>query len=56
LNNGLVGWWTFDGKAISGVQAYDRSGNGNSEILTAAQYRRAANSARGCSLTGWMIM
>jgi hypothetical protein len=29
LNNGLVGWWTFDGKDVSGVQAYDRSGNGN---------------------------
>jgi hypothetical protein len=29
LNNGLVGWWTFDGKDMSGIQAYDRSGNGN---------------------------
>jgi large repetitive protein len=34
LSNGLVGWWTFDGKDISGVQAYDRSGNGNRGILT----------------------
>jgi hypothetical protein len=34
LHNGLVGYWTFDGKDISGVQAYDRSGNGNRGTLT----------------------
>ena len=34
LTNGLVGWWTFDGKDISGVQVYDKSGNGNRGILT----------------------
>jgi hypothetical protein len=34
LQKGLVGWWTFDGKDISGVQTYDRSGNGNCGILT----------------------
>lgn len=33
LNNGFVGWWTFDGKDMSGVQAYDRSGNGNRGTL-----------------------
>jgi hypothetical protein len=34
LAKGLVGWWTFDGKDVSGVQAYDKSGNGNRGILT----------------------
>jgi Concanavalin A-like lectin/glucanases superfamily len=34
LQKGLVGWWTFDGKDISGVQAYDRSGNGNRGTMT----------------------
>src|SRR5437867_1258430 len=34
LNSGLVGWWTFDGKDVAGVTAYDRSGNANSGTLT----------------------
>ena len=29
LANGLVGYWTFDGPDISGIIAYDRSGQGN---------------------------
>jgi hypothetical protein len=34
LDKGLVGWWTFDGKDVSGVQVYDKSGNGNRGIMT----------------------
>lgn len=29
LSQGLVGWWTFDGKDINGTKAADASGNGN---------------------------
>ncbi len=34
LLNGLVGWWTFDGKDTLGGTIYDRSGNGNSGNAT----------------------
>ncbi|OGZ04884.1 MAG: hypothetical protein A2845_00070 [Candidatus Lloydbacteria bacterium RIFCSPHIGHO2_01_FULL_49_22] len=34
LNSGLVGYWSFDGKDISGTTAYDRSGQGNNGTLT----------------------
>src|SRR5437867_9130954 len=29
LGNGLVGFWSFDGKDMSGNTAHDRSGQGN---------------------------
>ncbi|MDP2668789.1 MAG: LamG domain-containing protein [bacterium] len=34
LSKGLVGWWSFDGKDMAGVKAYDRSGQGNDGTLT----------------------
>ena len=34
LNAGLVGFWSFDGKDMAGVTAYDRSGQGNNGTLT----------------------
>jgi len=34
LDNGLVGWWTFDGKDMAGNYAFDKSGNGNRGTLT----------------------
>jgi len=34
LAQGLVGYWTFDGKDVVGVTAYDRSGQGNNGTLT----------------------
>lgn len=34
LKKGLVGYWSFDGKDISGTVAYDRSGQGNNGTLT----------------------
>jgi len=34
LSSGLVGYWPFNGKDISGVTAYDRSGNANNGTLT----------------------
>ena len=47
LQNGLVGWWTFDGKDISGVQAYDKSGNGNRGILTGGPTRAVGKIGQG---------
>ncbi len=34
LTNGLVGYWPFNGKDVSGTTAYDRSGQGNNGTLT----------------------
>lgn len=34
LSSGLVGYWSFDGKDVVGVTAYDRSGQGNKASAT----------------------
>jgi len=34
LERGLVGYWSFDGKDMAGVTAYDRSGQNNNGTLT----------------------
>lgn len=34
INRGLVGWWTLDGKDISGTAAYDKSGLGKNGAIT----------------------
>jgi hypothetical protein len=34
LNKGLVGWWNFDGKTVSGTRVFDASGNGNYGTMT----------------------
>ena len=52
LTNGLVGWWTFDGKDMSGVQAYDRSGNGNRGILTSGPVRVSGKIGQALSFDG----
>jgi hypothetical protein len=52
LQNGLVGWWTFDGNDISGVQAYDRSGNGNRGILTSGPVQAIGKIGQGLSFDG----
>jgi hypothetical protein len=52
LHNGLVGWWTFDGKDISGVQAYDRSGNGNRGILTSGPVQAAGKLGQALQFDG----
>jgi hypothetical protein len=36
LTNGLVGYWTFDGKDTTATTATDRSGNGNTGTITGA--------------------
>jgi len=35
LNNGLVGWWTFDGADCGATYCIDKSGMGNTGALTA---------------------
>jgi hypothetical protein len=56
LTNGLVGWWTFDGKDISGVQTYDGSGNGNRGILTSGPVQTIGKIGQGLQFDGGMIM
>jgi hypothetical protein len=34
LAKGLVGWWTFDGKTVSGTRVFDASGTGNYGTMT----------------------
>ena len=36
LTDGLVGMWSFDGPDVSGVTAYDRSGNNNHGTISGA--------------------
>jgi hypothetical protein len=50
--NGLVGYWTFDGKDMSGVQAYDRSGNGNHGTLTNGPMRRIGKIGQALEFDG----
>jgi hypothetical protein len=52
LEKGLVGWWTFDRKDMSGVQAYDKSGNGNRGILTNGPVRTISKIGQGMEFDG----
>jgi hypothetical protein len=52
LEKGLLAWWTFDGKDVSGVQAYDRSGNGNRGILTSGPVRAGGKLGQALSFDG----
>src|SRR3989344_5969120 len=46
LNQGLVGFWSFDAPDMAGVTAYDRSGQNNTGTLPAAQRAKSAKSAK----------
>jgi hypothetical protein len=48
----LIGWWTLDGKDISGVHAYDASGNGNRGTLTNNPDRVPGNLGQGLEFDG----
>ena len=52
LNQGLVGYWSFDGKDMAGVTAYDRSGQGNNGTLTNGPTRTAGKIGQGLSFDG----
>jgi hypothetical protein len=34
LAQGLVGYWSFEGKTVAGTHVYDQSGQGNRGIMT----------------------
>ena len=52
LTNGLVGYWSFDGKDMAGVTAYDRSGNANNGTLTGGPTRAIGKIGQGLSFDG----
>src|SRR3989344_236915 len=47
LNSGLVGYWSFDGKDMANVTAYDRSGNANNGTLTNGPARAIGKLGQG---------
>ena len=49
LTNGLIGWWTFDGKAMAGTPAFDKSGQGNYGTLTNGPERVVGKLGQGMS-------
>src|SRR3990167_6613758 len=52
LTNGLVGYWSFDGKDMAGNTAYDRSGNANNGTLTNGPKRAIGKIGQGLSFDG----
>src|SRR3989344_1302052 len=52
LNSGLVGYWSFDGKDMANVTAYDRSGNANNGTLTNGPTRAFGKIGQGLSFDG----
>jgi len=52
LERGLVGLWSFDGKDMAGVTAYDRSGNANNGTLTGGPTRAIGKIGQGLSFDG----
>src|SRR3989338_2534619 len=47
LTRELVGYWSFDGKDMAGVTAYDRSGNANNGTLTNGPTRAQGKIGQG---------
>lgn len=52
LQSGLVGLWSFNGPDMSGVTAYDRSGNANNGTLTNSPTRAIGKVGQGMSFDG----
>ena len=52
LNNGLVGFWSFDEKDMAGVKSYDRSGQGNDGTLTNGPVRTFGKIGQALSFDG----
>jgi hypothetical protein len=51
-DQGLVGYWPFNGKDISGTTAFDRSGKGNNGTLTNSPTKTIGKSGQGLSFNG----
>ena len=52
LSSGLVGHWTFDGQDMAGERAYDRSGQGNTGLLTSGPTRTLGRIGQALSFDG----
>ena len=52
LNQGLVGYWSFDAPDMAGVAAYDRSGNNNNGTLTNGPVKTIGKIGQGMSFDG----
>ena len=52
LTNGLVGYWSFDGKDMACVTAYDRSGNANNGTLTNGPVRTIGKIGQALNFDG----
>jgi hypothetical protein len=52
INRGLVAWWTFDGKDISGTQVYDKTGNLNTGTTTGGVTKIVGKIGQGVRLDG----
>jgi len=52
LNSGLVGYWSFDGKDMANITAYDRSGQNNNGTLTGGPTRAKGKLGQALSFDG----
>jgi len=52
LNQGLVGYWSFDAQDMAGVTAYDRSGNNNTGTLTNGPTRQIGKIGQALNFDG----
>ena len=52
LNDGLVGYWSFDGSSMAADTAYDSSGNGNTGTLTNGPARAIGRIGQALSFDG----
>ena len=52
LTSGLVGLWSFDGKDMAGVTAYDRSGQGHNGTLTSGPTRVVGKIGQALNFNG----
>ena len=52
LNSGLVGYWSFDGKDMANITAYDRSGQNNNGTLTGGPTRAIGKLGQALNFDG----
>jgi hypothetical protein len=55
LARGLVGWWNFDGKTVSGTRVFDASGSGNYGTMTNGPTLMEGKLGQGMAFDGGMI-
>lgn len=52
ITNGLVGWWTFDGRDIANTFALDKSGNNFTGTLTSSPTKLSGKSGQALKFNG----